>query len=304
MRRLVTYLNVAFVIGAAARAGAQSAAMKPFELNMDRVKISKFGGNLGDTKTYFVPTYDLVVSMKGSVWAKKGGAQAHGSFFVDGMDADLMRGLATKLYDDLVTRMRAAGYTVLTYDDMKGEPDVVKRGRDKPDARWGFPTRNRTPLHYIIASPSAEQQFDNPIQGSGWPWRGIAKEKGLMAISPEISFSLPQMWGVGREGYSTNEAGIATDPAMVFEGADVRAINGKGGSVTIFVQRHDKRLAAESAGTIRKLSESKMEIASLWNRTSGDFSMTIDPETFSDGILRVGLAMNTLILAEIAKAHK
>jgi hypothetical protein len=304
MRRLSTALVITSLFASATAATAQSAAMKPFELNMDRVSTKKFGGSLGDSKTYFVPTYDLLVSVHGSVWSQKGGAQAHGKFFVDGLTKPLMHSLATKLQNDLVSRMRAAGFTVLTYDDMKGDPDVAKRGLDADEDKWGFPVRNIAPLSYIIAAPSEAQQFNNPIQGPAWPWRGIAKAKDLVAVSPELHFSVPQMWGQTREGFTTKEAGIATDPAMIFEGGTIFSITRKGGGETILIQRHGTRLASENAGTITKLSEDKTSFSAAWKRVSGDYSMTIDPVAFEDGVMRVGLAVNAMIVEKMVQAHK
>src|SRR6185295_10667933 len=65
---------------------AQSLAMKPFEVNMDRVKVSTFGGNFAQPKSYLVPTYTVEVSSEGSVWAKAGRTQSHAKYFVDGLD--------------------------------------------------------------------------------------------------------------------------------------------------------------------------------------------------------------------------
>lgn len=65
-------------------AAAQSAAMKPYEFNMDRVKVVKFGGNLTSSDTILVPTVSLLVTAHGSVWAQKGGAQAHESSTLTG----------------------------------------------------------------------------------------------------------------------------------------------------------------------------------------------------------------------------
>lgn len=304
MRHFVLVLSLVVLAPGTRPVAAQSAAMKPFELNMDRVKVNGFGGNVGGVTSYFVPSYDLVISVKGSVWAQKGGAQAHGKFFVDGLDKPLLHELATKLQDDLVAKIRAAGYTALTYNDLKDHPDVIKRGLDQDDEKWGLPIRHGSPLTYVIAAPSDAQQFNNPIQGAAWPWRGIAKEKQLVAIVPELTFSVPQMWGVTRAGYSTNKAGIATDPAMIFEGAFVKGVDPKGGMPSIISQRHGQRLAAESTGTIKQLTEDKTSFSKEWQRTSGDFSMSLDPVAFSDGILRVGFAMNTLIVESVVKAHK
>jgi hypothetical protein len=70
-----TFARMLSLLALAATASAQSPAMMSFDLNMDRVKVNKFGGDLGRSKTYFVPTHDLIVSAHGSVWASKGGAQ-------------------------------------------------------------------------------------------------------------------------------------------------------------------------------------------------------------------------------------
>ena len=287
-------------------AAAQSAAMKPFELNMDRVKVSNFGGNFSSSKTYLIPTVNLVVSARGSVWAKSGGAKAHGKYYVDGLSKPMLQELSRKLQDDLVTRMRAAGYTVLTYEDVKGEPDVASHSLNKPDQRYGLPTTGGLgmPVTFVVATPTDAQAFDSPIQGPAWWLRGIAKAKDLIVIVPEIKFTVPQMFGETESGYKRDSAGIATDPAMVFEGAAIYGVNAKGGTPSIQVQRHGKRLAAEVTGTIRKVSEDKTTFSAVWETTSGDFVMTLDPTAFTDGILRVGYAVNGLILAEAAKGRR
>ncbi|MBY0491681.1 MAG: hypothetical protein K2R93_17715 [Gemmatimonadaceae bacterium] len=304
-----TRLLLAIATGAAhaaspSPASAQSPAMTPFELNMERVSSKKFGGDLGDSKTYFVPTYDLLVSVSGSVWSKKGGAQAHGRFFVDGLDKPLMHAIARKLQDDLVARIRAAGFTALTYDDLKGEPDVAGRGLDADEDKWGFPVRKITPLSYIIAAPSEAQQFNNPIQGPAWPWKGLAKAKDLVVLSPELRFTLPQMWGVTRAGVTANEAGIATDPAMILEAGTIHSIGRKGGGETVQIDRHGQRLAAESAGTITQLKQDRTDFSAAWKRVSGDYSMSIDRTAFEDGVMRVGLAINAMLVDKLVKAHK
>jgi hypothetical protein len=301
MRRLI----VPLVLAIAASAFAQSPAMKPFEINMDRVKVSAFGGNFGTTKTYLIPTVSIVVSARGSVWAKKGGAKAHGKYFVDGLQKPLMQDLAKKIQDDLVTRMRAAGYIVLTYDDVKSEPDIASHGLLHADPAFGLPTTGGLgmPVTFVVATPSDAQAFETPIQGPAWWLRGISKSKDLTVIVPEIKFTVPQMFGETESTVTRDSAGIATDPTMIFEGAMIYGVNPKGGGPAIQIQRHGKRTAADVTGTIKKVSEDKMTVHDLWETTSGDFVMTLDPTVFGDGILRVGFAVNGLIVSELAKEH-
>jgi hypothetical protein len=288
----------------AASAGAQSPSMKPFEINMDRVKVSAFGGTFGTTTTYLIPTLRLRVSVLGSVWAKSGGAKAHGKYYVAGIDRDMMQGLAKTLQDDLVTKMRAAGYMVLTYDDIKADPDVAGMSLDKIDSRYGLPTSGGLgmPVTFVDATPTDAQAFDKPIQGPAWPFRGIAKTKNLTIIVPELGFTTPQMFGQAETSAYTDKAGISTDPALIFEGATVYGGTPKGSSA-ILVQRHGKRTAADVAGKITKVNEDTMHVSHVLEWSSGDFVMNLDKPVFTDGILRVGLAMNDLIVAQVKKDH-
>ena len=228
-----------------------------------------------------------------------------GKYYVDGLSKPLLQDLARKIQDDLVSRLRAAGYTVLTYDDVKGEPDIAGHSLNRPDEKYGLPTTGGLgmPVTFVIATPTDAQSFDSPIQGPAWWLRGIAKAKDLIAIVPEIKFTVPQMFGETESGYKRDSAGIATDPTMILEGAAVYAVNAKGGTPSIQIQRHGKRTAADVTGTIRKVSEDKTTFSESWQTTSGDFIMTLDPTAFSDGILRVGFAINGLIVSEAVKGH-
>ena len=130
----------------------------------------------------------------------EGGAKSHGTYWVNGADHDMMQGLAKTLQDDLVTKMRAAGYTVLTYDDIKSDPDVASLSADKIDSRYGLPSSGGLgmPVTFVDASPRDAQTFSTPIQGPAWSFRGIAKAKNLTFIVPELTFTTPQMFSQPR----------------------------------------------------------------------------------------------------------
>jgi hypothetical protein len=299
MRRLALCVSLALTVSAA----AQSPAMKPFELNMDRVKVTTFGGNFAQTKTYLIPTYTIQVSALGSVWAKAGRTKAHAKYYVSGLDKALLQGLSQKLQDDLVAKMRAAGHTVLTYEEMKGEPDVAGHGRLKADERYGLPTGGGLgmPVTFVIANPTDSQAFETPIQGPAWWLRGISKAKDLTVIAPQLTFTTPQMFGESSSNSYRDSAGISTDPRMIFEGAQIYGLNPKGGQPAIQVQQHGKRTAAEVAGTITRASEDRTTVSHVFETTSDDYIMKLDQTAFSDGILRVGFAVNDMIVAEIKK---
>jgi hypothetical protein len=287
----------------AASAAAQSPAMKPFDLNMDRVKVSAFGGNFAPTKSYLIPTYTIQVSSLGSVWAQAGRTKAHAKYYVYGLDKALLQGLSKTLQDDLVTKMRAAGYSVLTYEDVKNEPDVTSHALLKVDSRYGLPTGGGlgAPVTFVIANPTDAQAFENPIQGPAWWLRGISKAKDVTIIVPELTFTTPQMFGQASSNTYVDSAGISTDPRMIFEGAKIVGGNPKGGQPSIQIQKHGQRTAADVAGKITKVSEDRTTVSHVFETTVDDYVMQLDPTAFSDGILRVGFAVNDMIVAEIKK---
>jgi hypothetical protein len=299
MRQFALCVSLALAINAT----AQSPAMKPFDLNMERVKVSTFGGNFSQPKSYLVPTYTIQVSSLGSVWAKAGRTKAHAKYFVAGLDKALLQDLSKKLQDDLVAKMKSAGYPVLTYEDVKSEPDVSSHGLLKADSRYGLPTGGGLgmPVTFVIANPTDPQAFESPIQGPAWWLRGISKGKALTVIVPELTFTTPQMFGQASSTEHTDSAGISTDPRMIFEGAKIYGMTPKGGTPMIQVQQHGKRTAADVAGTITKVSEDRTHVAHVFETGSDDYVMQLDQTVFSDGILRVGFAVNDLIVAEIKK---
>jgi hypothetical protein len=291
-------------------AASTATALTPFDLNMDRVKVTKFGGSLSDSNTYFVPTVNLMVSAYSNIWSQKknslsgANAQAHAKVYVKGLDKGLVQGLSKNIYDDLVAKMRAAGYTVLTYDDLKTHPEVTGHGRDAPESKWGLPTTSEDPNTFIIAAPSDEQAFARGITGPAAWIKSLAKEKNLIAIVPDYFFVVPIAYGQGEVGYKRAEASVAVNPGMQLYKAMIYGMTPKSGTPAIQVQTHGKRLASESAGVVTKLSDDKTSFTSSWNRSSADYLFTLDQQAFSDGILRVSYALNTMIVSEIKKGHK
>jgi hypothetical protein len=307
--RLVSFLCLALP---ALTATATRAAMTPFELNMDRVKIVDPKGLAAPT--YFVPAVKLIVTAQGSVWAQGKStnfssdsdvtAQAHGKYYVQGLEKALLQDLARKVQDDLVAKLRATGATVLTYDDLKADPLVAGRGRESADGKWGLPATSKGGLTYVMAWPSDEQAFESGVTGPLFYLRPMVKEKKIIAIQPEITFTVPQMWGEKDVGYKRAKASIAVNPVMLLEGAMIYVNNPQGSFTSISIQTHGGRHAAEVTGTVKKMSEDTTKFTSLWGRSTSDYLFTLDPAAFSDGVLRVGFAINSMIADQVKKVRK
>lgn len=273
----------------------------PFNINMDRVEITR-KGNFAKSKTYIIPTVYLRVMARtqSSIKSKdSSGASVKAKIFIDGIEKSLFQGLAKKIYDDLVAKTRAAGYTVLTYDDLKA--DLAGMERMKVNGKYGFPTKlsdGAAGVDYAIVTPSDEQAFDYGVTGILFRYRDLGKKKDAVVLVPDISYSITEVAGKTGSDIWGKSASLAVLPPMRLKSAQVYANDG-----TIYIQEHGARLAAEVAGTAKKVSEENFDYAG-WSRTTGDYLFTLDPVAVSAGILRVGYAVNDLTVKTIQSEHK
>jgi hypothetical protein len=201
----------------------------------------------GDSPVIIVPTVVLKLPVAGKVSvAKQGSAlsaigggnvntvKASAHFTVDGLDKAMAQSLARKVYDDFVGRLRAAGYTVKTYEDIK-DMDVVKAARrDAPDAHWGLPLEKdgMGTNVFVVATPSDEQAFKSGLAGGVFnPFMKLGKStlgEGTI-LMPSYTIAAPQVWGEKGSGYKTISAGVNAAPGMNLMAASVPLLTSKGG---------------------------------------------------------------------------
>jgi hypothetical protein len=91
---------------------------------------------------------------------------------------------------------------------------------------------------------------------------------------------------------------------MLLQAATIYVTNPQASFTHIQIQTHGQRHAASVAGTVKKMSEDQTNFSSAWGRSSSDYLFTLDPAAFSDGVLRVGSAINTMIADQVKKVRK
>jgi hypothetical protein len=183
-------------------------------------------------KTVVVPTAYVKFLAQGKVFvAKQGSAlqqmasggsansvKASAKYKVIGLDKALAQSIAKQAYDDFVAKLRAAGYNVLTYDDVKGRDYVQGAAREKADATWGIPTESPQGSSdtYLVAAPSDAQQFKIGFTGmfSEFMSRGKPKFEDAAIVIPTYTIVAPQVWGETGSGYNRISAQINTAPGM------------------------------------------------------------------------------------------
>ena len=166
-------VEAAVSVQAEASAPALSAAPVAMKVNVGYVEdMASYG------KVVVVPTAYVKLLVDGSVFIAKqgsglgalGGAstnsvKAKGSYKVAGIDKAFAQGLAKQAYDDFVTQLRGAGYTVLTYDDIKSRDFVPLRPATPAAVSGACPPRR--PL--VAATPMWW-----PHPATRWPSRSAS----------------------------------------------------------------------------------------------------------------------------------
>jgi len=261
-----------------------------------------------DAKTYLVPTVTLHLSHHGSISIRNesrgASANASATFGVEGLDKAVAQGLAAKIQEDLVTKLRAAGFNVLTWDDVKDHESITKRDRRTPDKDMGLPSSKdvQGKLNYMVTNPSDDQAI---ATGRGWApmaYMNVAKEKQAVVLWPEIWFDYPQMTANKSSGYRSARAGIAVAPGMDMRSFMVHVMNPKGaGGAIRAVGPID---VADEVGALEQIGSTSTRIASNIGRRKGDYALTLDLAAFSDRLLRAGAGVNDLIVAQAVQAHK
>ncbi len=278
-------------------------------------KVKYFKG----AKRIVVPTVNLklLVSGTASAAAQSGGnsARVKSKFVVSGIDKEFAQGLAKKIQDDTIARLRDVGWEVLSYEDIKADEPVVKEERLKIDPAWQMPVEKIGGSLYVVANPSDEQNFDS--SRLGWNLRKVAKEREAVVYTPTFNFSAPQFWGEVSRGYKSKTASINSAPGVTLpaRGAYVAFLNHKaaGGSIAnneMYVH------VADDAGVLSEATDASPTFANAlskalatmgggWiNSKVGFYGYTLNREKFEAGVLGTVTNFNTVVAKETAKYLK
>jgi hypothetical protein len=289
--------------------------------------------SFGDSPVIIVPTVVLKLPVAGKVSvAKQGSAlsaigggnvntvKASAHFTVDGLDKAAAQALAKKVYDDFVARLRAAGYTVKTYDDIK-DMDVVKAARrSAPDEHWGLPLEKEAAgtAVYLVATPTDEQAFKSGLAGGVFnPFMKLGKStlgEGTI-LMPSYTIAAPQVWGEKGSGYKTISAGVNAAPGMNLMAASVPLLTSKGG----WGDAHLKGPMINIGENVGELSSvdttskganafssalSMLTGAGKITGKSANYVLKVNPAAYEESLLRGIFAFNEEVAKVIAAAKK
>lgn len=271
----------------------------------------------------------VAVAQQGSAWKAIGGGstnsvKASAEFTVNGLDKALAQQIAKQVYDDFVAQLRATGYTVLSYEDIKDRDVLRKASRKKPAAAWGLPTDKTNGITTVQAAPSDEQNFDWGFNGGVFnQFISLGKTKlsdGIIMI-PEFTITAPQMWGEKSEGYSTISAAVKGAPAMQMTVAGVSWLTNKpkvemGGGARVGVHLKGVVGLSDKVGELKMLEDTTSGAANAISKTLGFLSgtgsissqsaryeMTIDRNAYLAAAVAGARKFNTEV-AKVVAQHK
>lgn len=282
-------------------------------------------------KVVVVPTAYVKLLVEGSVFAAKqasafstlgGGSgnsvKAKAAYTVAGIDKAFAQGLAKQAYDDFVAKLRGAGYTVLTYDDVKGRDYVAGASRDTGDATWGLPTEKVIGSRdtYVVAAPSDEMAFKVGFTGpfSEFVSMGKPRFKDAAVVIPVYTINAPLASTETGSGFNRIEASASVSPAMNLQAASAMWMGAPkvrmgGGMMPGVMTREPVLNVVDSAGTLSK-EDTTSKGANALSKTlslfgggsvsssSANYTYTIDRAAYAGGVLRAATSFNT----EVAKA--
>ncbi len=177
-------------------------------------------------KTIIVPTVYVSLAIEGRVTARQqsgifqrgsASALASANFKVSGIDKAFAQSVAQKAYDDFVAKLRATGYTVITYAELKDRDFIKALQREKAEGASGLPTRSEGGITYVTAAPSDDQHFKAAFP-SGVFSEFVQGGKSLLndgtLIIPQYTVVAPQVWGESSRGYGSVSAEVKTVAGM------------------------------------------------------------------------------------------
>ncbi|MBI5792753.1 MAG: hypothetical protein HZA63_14885 [Rhodocyclales bacterium] len=281
---------------------------------------------LSSGKTLLIPTAYVTLVTEGRVSASKQAgalqqgnatARAAANFKVLGIDKAYAQQLAKAALDNLIGQLRAAGYTVLTYADVKDREPFRSAAREagpKADSEGG--------LNTLTVAPSDEQLFQSGFNGglfSEFISGGKTRIGDATLIIPQYNFHAPQAWAESSRGYKSVSATTNVVHGMNMASARVtwlgqpvsRMMRGiPGVATTKPVINVSEKVGNLSQGVDASPTAANALSSALSNfgsgniqRTVTNYELAIDREAFAAGVMN-GVQNFNAEVAKVAAAAK
>lgn len=270
-----------------------------------------------DSEVLVVPTFYLRLPVDGSASAVSdknvfssdtSNARVSMKYKINGLDKALAQEIAKTAYADFVAKLRAAGYTVRTFDDIKDQ--ITEVSRYKKDEAYGLPVD----AGQLIVTPTDEMAINPGFGGNvvaPYQKRGKSMLKEGTLIVPTFVLASP----LARPETSGSTAKLTLFPAMAMTQGNVAFLTHGGAWGGANLKKWVFGLS-DNVGKVEKTADTSPAVANALtktfavlagvggtNRKSSNWTMTIDPVAYREGALK-GLTQFNDEMGKVAAAAK
>lgn len=266
---VVRSLTIVLLGSAAVLASAQSFSIPAKEIDIAGVK------HLKTSNQILLPTVNVEVMNWGKITSvvstsglqTLGGAKnssAHSTMEVAvPSDVAMLRGVAQELYLDLATKLRTAGWVVLTYDDTKSDPVLAGIKQEPTDPKLGAPIRKvnlgKRKMQYTIATPPGMPAMDPGMTMAMWGLRSMLKARNTHALETTYRFDPIALQGSKRHGIGSNTASTNATANLALSHAQATFVTNKIASG--WVKLKSSQPVAGDVGEIKKAADASPKVA-------------------------------------------
>lgn len=172
-------------------------------------------------------------------------------------DTAMLRAVADELYTDLAAKLKAKGWEVVTYADVKDHPVLTGVKKEPIEPKLGLPMRKvslgKQKMHYTIATPEGMPVIDPGMTIPLFNIRALLKERDVMGLETTYRFDPVALTAKGRHGIGSNSASTEAQANLVLAHAQATFSTPKGMPGWV---RLKKPLAVERGiGDIKKAAD-------------------------------------------------
>ncbi|ATC62832.1 hypothetical protein CMV30_01995 [Nibricoccus aquaticus] len=232
-------------------------------------------------------------------------------------DVPMLRAVADELYQDLATKLRAAGWEVLTFDDVKADPVFIKQSQEKTDPKIGAPVRKLTlgkqKMHYTVVAPAGMPVFDPGMTMPLWGLRSLLKDRDTHALEATYRFDPIALTAKSRHGIGSNTASTAAEANLTLSHAQGTFVTSKLAPGNVRLK--EPIAVAGNIGEIKKAADVSPQLANAISEAltflgnagaissnKGLYICDVDQAALKTSILLAGKIFNDEIVKGLGKA--
>ena len=306
------FLTMAFV-GLAVAMSAISAQAAPV-IEAGSKALQDTGNFKVSERTIYLPTaqvhwmaYNKIKTVQHAGALSRATRSSYSSTEVSGpVEMGKLEGMAQKLYDDLVQKFEAAGWTVETAQEMNGALTGLKPYAI--DGKSGLPIAKWAEGKYAVATPLAWPPSTRARLPPAWRRRVLSKARAALVFIPIYRFDTASFSSDRGTGYSDTHASTSA-AAELRLGGSMSVISDRGwyGS-TIYehlpVDGQVGQLAPAGSNADSRMNSGTSRWLGLADSSKSAFEFVPDGDKAYVEALRAGLDLNTAFVGRLMSKVK